>query len=233
MHIFILCNSKYTVVFLHIEKCGAQNQCVSGAWVYWYKNGTSFTSAWSQHALLLCNITYVIGASISEPHTCGENRKWNADTSWELLNTQTPDKYPILLVLILWGLQLVWRQHMQQEQQTSQSDYWSDDSGPRSAVPPSPQAVTTMKIYFIIEGSWDLFMLKSFQSSFSKSHTMASENLSYLGSVWQEDVHNVLRNVRNQKAYVLPTAMCSTYVIEILWSKPDKFDLLFSSSTNY
>ena len=111
MHIFILCNSKYTVVFLHIEKCGAQNQCVSGTWVYWYKNGTSFISAWSQHALLLCNITYVIGASISEPHTCGENRKWNADTSWELLNTQTPDKYPILLVLILWGLQLVWRQH--------------------------------------------------------------------------------------------------------------------------
>ena len=73
-------------------------------------------------------------------------------------------------MLILWRLQLVWRQHSK-KRQISPSDYWSNRTGPCSAAPQSAQSSYHYKNLLQIGGTWGIvLMLKSLQKQLQRKH---------------------------------------------------------------
>ena len=70
-------------------------------------------------------------------------------------------------MLILWRLQLVWRQHSK-KRQNSLSDYWSNRTGPCSAAPLSVQSSYSNENTLQIRGM--VSVLKSYQKQLQRSH---------------------------------------------------------------
>ena len=73
-------------------------------------------------------------------------------------------------MLILWWLQLVWRQHSK-KWQISPSDYWSNRTVPCSAAPLSVQSSYRYENVLWIGGVWGIVsMLKSLQKQLQRRH---------------------------------------------------------------